>query len=201
MRIDRSLMPSVIPALRDTDKWNILGEGQGRWVFLLGGRVDAVAEAVALLQRRHWQVFVHIDMVKGLTWDFEALRFFHEFAAPDGIISTHGHAVNNAGKLGMMTIQRIFLIDSQSVDSGITQIERQGADAVEVLPGILPNLVQKLLSRLKQPLIAGGLITSIGQVQEALRAGAVSVSTSCPDLFEWVDKSAGPSSQTSYWPK
>ncbi|MCL5013962.1 MAG: glycerol-3-phosphate responsive antiterminator [Firmicutes bacterium] len=183
MRIEKSLMPSVIPAIRDPEQWNALGDGQGRWVFLLGGRVDVVAEAVALLQRRHWHVFVHIDMVKGITGDFEGLRFFREFAAPDGIISTHSHTVNHAVKLGLMTIQRIFLIDSQSVESGIAQVEHQGADAVEVLPGILPNLIRILFSRLTRPLIAGGLITTAEQVEMALAAGAVSVSTSTRDLF------------------
>ncbi len=188
-------MPSIIPALRDAGKWNVLSEGQGGWVFLLGGRIDAVAEAVALLQRRHRQVFVHIDMVRGLTGDFEALRFFHEFAAPDGIISTHGHTLNHAAKLGMMTIQRIFLIDSQSVESGIAQVERQEADAVEVLPGVLPNLIQQLFSRIKQPLIAGGLITSLEQVHQALAAGAVSVSTSNSGLFGLPDLGNGPLTQ------
>ncbi len=189
MRIEKSTMPTVIPAIRDPEQWTVLGEGTGGWAFLLGGRVDMVAEAVALLQKRHWRVFVHIDMVKGITGDFEGLRFFHEFAAPDGIISTHSHTVNNAVKLGILAIQRIFLIDSQSVESGIAQVERGVADAIEVLPGILPELITMLFKRLKQPLIAGGLITSASQVEQALQAGALSVSTSSSDLLAGIKRS------------
>ncbi|PSR25035.1 MAG: hypothetical protein C7B47_13215, partial [Sulfobacillus thermosulfidooxidans] len=110
MRLHKSTMPIVIPALRDPEHWRLLGEGEGAWVFLLGGSVDSVAEGVARLQKRHWRVFVHVDMVKGIANDSEGLRFFHDYAAPDGIISTHSHTVSNAVKLGMLAIQRIFLI-------------------------------------------------------------------------------------------
>ena len=184
MRLNRSMMPLVIPALRDPEHWRMLGEGRGRWVFILGGKVDRVAEGVALLQKRQWRVFVHIDMVKGITNDSEGVQFFYDFAGPEGIITTHAHTVTHAHKLGMVTIQRIFLLDSQSVESGVAQVEHAGPDAVEVLPGILPEVVRALVHRLKEPVIAGGLITSVSHIHEIHAAGALSVSTSSLKLID-----------------
>jgi len=59
-------------------------------------------------------------------------------------------------------------------------VEKAGPDAVEVLPGvILPSIAQELAKHgTLPPLIAGGLIRSMAQVESVLGAGAVAVSTS-----------------------
>jgi glycerol uptake operon antiterminator len=59
-------------------------------------------------------------------------------------------------------------------------VEKAGPDAVEILPGvILPSIAQELAKRgALPPLIAGGLIRTMAQVEAVLGAGAVAVSTS-----------------------
>lgn len=183
MPLKKSDMPVIIQAIRDPNQWQDLSPSSPCWVFILGGTIDSVAESVARLQRWGCKVFVHVDMVKGLNGDFEGIRFFQEFAAPDGIITTHPYTITHAKKLGLAAIQRIFLLDSQSVESGIQQIAHVDADAVEVLPGLLPVLIRYLCQRIAKPLIAGGLITTTEHVAGALNAGAISVSTSSQRLW------------------
>ncbi len=182
MVLNKSVMPVVIRAIRDPGQWEDLSQSEPGWVFILGGAIDSVAESVARLQRMRCTVFVHVDMVKGLSSDFDGIRFFQDFASPDGIITTHQHTINHAKKLGLTAIQRVFLLDSQSVDSGIQQIAHADADAVEVLPGVLPLLIRYLCQRISKPLIAGGLVKTEQQVLDALAAGAVSVSSSTEAL-------------------
>lgn len=176
-------VPVVIRAIRDPSYCkDIISPAQGRWMFILGGSIDTVAQSVAYLHRHQWKVFVHIDMVKGITSDFEGIRFFKEFANPEGIITTRQHNISHAKKLNLFSIQRVFLLDSQSIESGISQVQHGDADAVEVLPGILPEVISYFSRNITKPLIAGGLVTTEKHVKDAIRAGAISVSSSNSEL-------------------
>lgn len=184
MSVEMRAMPSIIPAIRDIDAWNLLpAPGPVSWVFLLGGTIDAIAEPVALLQHRGWTVFVHIDMLRGLTSDVDALKFLRNYAGPDGVISTHSQTVGQAKRLGFITIQRIFLLDSQSLATGIAQIRNARPHAVEVLPGLIPTILNQVTRQLPCPVIAGGLVKEREQVVKLLDAGVRSVSTSAPNLW------------------
>ncbi|NMP22253.1 glycerol-3-phosphate responsive antiterminator [Sulfobacillus sp. DSM 109850] len=180
-------MPTIIPAIRDPDEWTALPPplSSPRWVFILGGTPDALAEATGLLHRQGWRVFVHVDMMRGITTDLEGLRFLTEFVDPDGIISTHSPAIIHAKRIGLVAIQRIFLLDSQSVDTGIQQAQSTRPDAVEVLPGILPRVTARVVREAHCPVIAGGLVTTIQEVEVMKRAGVRGLSTSAQSL--WLD--------------
>lgn len=184
MKFRRESIPPIILAVRDPgDLPKIVQTEPPGWLFILGGSLEQVAVATVKLTARSWTVFVHVDMVKGMTNDFEGIRFLQTFAHPAGIISTHPFAISHAKKVGLLGIQRVFLLDSQSIESGLKQVDRAGADIVEVLPGILPDMISALALRVSQPLIAGGLITSERQVAEAREAGAVAISTSDRRLY------------------
>jgi glycerol uptake operon antiterminator len=185
MLLNKAQMPVVIRAMREPGQEKQVDRAQGNaWIFLLGGSIEDAAESVACLQKKHWVVFVHVDMIKGITNDYQGVRVFQEFARPDGIITTHAHTVGHAKKLAIPVIQRIFLLDSLSVESGLSQVMHSDADAVEVLPGILPEAIAYLSRRIPRPLIAGGLIKTDEEVRAAIQAGATSVSSSTVALSE-----------------
>lgn len=176
-------LPKVIPALRDVARWEILRDLPGDCVFMLGGTINSIAEPAARLGRLGWRVFIHVDMLKGLSSDPEGIAFLADYVGPFGIITTHSQTVQHARRVGLATIQRMFLLDSQSLATGIMQVKTAQPDAVETLPGILPAVIQQVVRAVARPVIAGGLITEPGQVQAALQAGAASVSTSAPALW------------------
>lgn len=178
-------IPTIIPAIRKPEEWTALPTlaSSPRWVFILGGTPDALAEATGLLHRQGWRVFVHVDMIRGITTDLEGLRFLAEFVGPDGIISTHSPAITHAKRIGLIAIQRIFLLDSQSVDTGIQQAQSTRPDAVEVLPGIIPRVTARVVREAHCPVIAGGLITTIQEVEVMKRAGVRGLSTSTQSLW------------------
>jgi glycerol uptake operon antiterminator len=94
-----------------------------------------------------------------------------------------------------MAVQRLFVLDSESMAAGLPTVEKAAPDAVEVLPGvILPTIAQELTARgALPPLIAGGLIRTAAQVEAVLAAGAVAVSTSQSSLWEYRRGGAPPS--------
>ena len=55
---------------------------------------------------------------------------------------------------------------------------------IEVMPGIMPKVIEKLRSEMKAPIIAGGLVETEDELREAIRSGAIAVSTSRTELWE-----------------
>ena len=64
-------------------------------------------------------IFIHLDLLKGLSNDVESMKFIKEYINPSGIVSTKSTVLNAAKKRGLMTIQRVFLIDNKSLKNSI----------------------------------------------------------------------------------
>lgn len=57
------------------------------------------------------------------------------------------------------------------------------ADVIEILPGIMPEVIRQVNSISRVPVIAGGLIKSRQNVMTALDSGAVAVSATSPRVW------------------
>jgi glycerol uptake operon antiterminator len=177
--ITPDMIPKVIFAARDpADVLTVVSDMEPTWVFLLGGNGREVLGASKLLSERGFCVFIHVDMLRGITNDTQGIALLASLGHPAGIITTHPSAAIAAKKAGLLTIERIFLLDSSSVESGLRNVARTEPDAVEVLPGVLPEQITRVADAIDVPLIAGGLITQMDQVVAAHKAGALGVSTS-----------------------
>jgi glycerol uptake operon antiterminator len=152
-------------------------------VFLLSSTLTNVEQMVQRALREERAVFVHLDLIEGLTKDQHGLRWLAHAARPTGIITTRASLMSVARSLGLATVQRMFLLDSQSVRTGLEMAHSASPDVVEVLPGILPEVITDIATRLDRPVIAGGMITSTEHCLAALRAGARGVSTSNQQLW------------------
>ena len=78
----------------------------------------------------------------------------------------------------MLTIHRLFLVDSSSLRGGMRHIAANPPDLIEVLPGLVPKAISQLRDTLNLPVIAGGMVTEERDVEQALTAGALAVSSS-----------------------
>ena len=85
-------------------------------------------------------------------------------------------------ELGLVAIQRFFLLDSMALDN-IQRQRPQDADLIEVLPGLMPKIIRRVAQLTGKPVIAGGLISDKEDVTAALSAGAVAVSTTNPAVW------------------
>jgi len=153
-------------------------------VFLLCGDINTSAQDVATLRQAGKTVFVHLDLVEGLGSDRAALRFLHRNLAPDGIISTRSQLVRFAAEEGLQAIQRLFLVDGKSLETGIGVVQGAKPQAVEVLPGLMPAwVIRHLKASLTVPIVSGGLLRTPEDVEAALRTGVSAVSVSAPELW------------------
>ncbi|MCM3717683.1 glycerol-3-phosphate responsive antiterminator [Fictibacillus phosphorivorans] len=153
--------------------------------FLLTGDISTAEDYIKQLREAGMFIFLHLDFIEGLSNTKSAIKYIADVWKPTGIISTKINMIRYAKEEGLITIQRIFLIDRAAVDKGIEMVKSCKPDAVEVLPGLMPKVVDKLSHQLKLPLIVGGLIQEKEDILLALEAGALAVSSGDPAMWDF----------------
>ena len=177
----------IIAAIKDDDGLQRCCEIEElKVVFVLYGDVCSIKKIVDTLHKANKIAMIHIDLITGLSSREVAVDFIHEYIRADGIISTKVAMVQRAMEYSMYTVLRFFVIDSMSLNS-INQLEKQyrkRPDMIEVLPGVMPKIIEKICKNGKIPVIAGGLISDKEDVMKALGAGAIAVSTTAQEIWE-----------------
>ena len=174
----------IIAAVKDEKSARYASVSNCKVVFILGCTIIALPKIVNMLILKNKIVFVHVDLVEGLGKDTWAIEFLHKEIKPHGIISTRNHLIKYAKQLDMLAVQRMFLLDSSSIKTGIDMAEKSSADFIELMPGVIPKAISDIRKYVKQPIIAGGMITEAKEATIALDAGALAVSTSTMKLWE-----------------
>lgn len=174
----------VIAAVKDEAGLAAALQSECETVFLLFGTVVTVPGMVARLREAGKLAVVHIDLIDGLSQREVAVDGLASVCQPDGIISTRPTLVRRARHLGLVTVQRAFILDSLALANLPAQLAVGKPDFIEILPGIMPRVITEITQSTATPVIAGGLIKYKDEVMAAMRAGAAAVSTTCPAVWE-----------------
>lgn len=174
----------VIAAVKDEAGLEQALRSECEVVFLLFGTIVSVSSLVERVRRSGKLAIVHIDLVEGLASREVAVDALQALCTPDGIISTRPALIRRARHLGLLTVQRAFILDSLSLDNLPAQLNVGKPDFIEILPGIMPRVIGELAQKTRTPIIAGGLVKYKDEVMAAIRAGAAAVSTSSPSVWE-----------------
>jgi len=178
-RLIRELtMRPVIAAVRDEAGARQAAESPVAAVFLLGGSILTLPDQVRMLRRADKMVFAHMDLCEGLGRDSAAVQWCAQNLELSGVISTKSSLLRTAADVGLVTIQRMFLMDSASLTSGMKLMKGNLPDMVELMPGLVPKAISAVSGKLNIPVIAGGMVTEDQEIAQALSAGALAVSTS-----------------------
>ena len=178
--------PVITSIVSDSDLEPVL-RTTSNIVFLLTGNIFTLKGITERVQDAGKLMFVHLDLMEGLGKDTESVRYLAEIIKVDGIVTTRSNIIMAAQKCGLITIQRLFVFDSVSLDIRIIKSSRP--DAIEVLPGIVvPRVMGRLRQEIDLPVIAGGLISDLDDLKCVLDHGAIGVSTSSKVLWKWQDE-------------
>ncbi len=150
-------------------------------IFFLYGSILNIAQLTERARRSNKFVFVHADLIEGLTGRDISADFLAQNTCADGIISTRSNLIRRAHELDLITIQRFFLLDSLAFENVLRQSSH--ADVVDILPGTMPRVIRRLSERIHRPIIASGLIVDKQDIMSALSSGAAAVSTTSSALW------------------
>lgn len=140
---------------------------------------------ISQLAKEHKKkILIHTDLIQGLKNDEYSAEYICQEIRPFGIISTRPSVIAKAKQRGLMTIQRIFLLDSQALEKSYAIAHKTQADYLEILPGIIPGFIKKISNDMNIPILAGGLVTTKEELACALNAGAQAVTTSHVPLWQ-----------------
>lgn len=173
----------IIAAVRKPEDLPSVLESNVTTVFLLGGDIFNIKDLVQRTIDSSKCVLIHIDLLEGIGKDHKAIDYIQEIIMPDGIITTKSSHVKYAKEKNMFVIQRFFLVDSQSYETAIKAAQTYEPDMIEIMPGIMPDIVKRITSQLTMPVIAGGLIDSKDHIIKLLQAGAMGISTGKNELW------------------
>ncbi|MEL7566263.1 MAG: glycerol-3-phosphate responsive antiterminator [Dehalobacterium sp.] len=173
----------VIAAVRNEEQLKKAVNAPVAAIFLLQGDINVLGDYVDYARGHHMPVFPHLDLMGGIAGDKAAVRYIAREIRPDGIITTRSTLIKTAKKQGLRTIQRLFLVDSTAVETGMHAVEENQPDAVEVMPGPMPKIISQVKLRVGKPIIAGGLIEDHEDIVQVLSAGACAVSVGNHQLW------------------
>ena len=172
----------VIAALKSDEGLEKALQSDCTTVFFLYGTILNIASLAQRAKDAGKLVFIHADLIEGMTAKDICADFIAQNTVADGIISTRPNIIRHAKQLDLLTIQRFFLLDSLSFENVLRQ--SSNADAVDLLPGTQPRVLERLSHKVRQPIIASGLLTDKQDIVAALSAGAQAVSTTCEMLWD-----------------
>lgn len=126
-------------------------------IFFLFGNICNIPNLVQSVKERGKYAFVHIDLINGLAAKEIAADYIRSFTRADGVLSTKPQILRHAREIGLITVLRVFVLDSLALDN----IEKLRAacnpDLIELVPGLMPKIIRQVHSLHRTPLIAGGL--------------------------------------------
>ncbi|MGH4138945.1 glycerol-3-phosphate responsive antiterminator [Clostridium sp.] len=180
---DRIRENPVIAAVNNLEKLEKAIQSPCEIIFLLTGSIFNLQELVNKAKASNKSVFVHLDLIEGFSRNACALQYINEIIKPNGIITTKSSLIRTAKEMGLFSIQRLFMLDALSLESGINSIKNIRPDAVEILPGIMPRVTKTIGTEVNIPIITGGLISDKEDVIASIKAGAIGISTSKEEIW------------------
>ena len=174
----------VIPACRtEAELAAALRLPQAPSLIILFGDINSLPELVRRVDEAGKLLLLHLDLIGGIGRDRAGIQFLAKLGVK-GLITTKPQLAKMARQEGMRVIQRMFLVDSESLRTGISLLKGFRPDAIEALPASTPaSVLAELKAATDVPILVGGLVRSVDDVMHAVANGAFAVSTSQRELW------------------
>ena len=173
----------IIAAAKDEAGLDASLSSPCRVVFVLYGTIMDIPDIVSRIHASGKVPVVHLDLIEGLAARETAVDFIRFRTVAAGVISTKGMLIKRAKALGLISIQRFFLLDSLAMTNLKKQAAQNAPDVIEIIPGAMPKIIRLLCENASIPVIAGGLIRDPEDVQNALMSGAAAISATNANLW------------------
>jgi len=174
----------IIPAIRKPDFVELAIASRSRLIYLLTGDPDTIEPMIQKITAAGKVPIVNLDLLNGFSRDRYAVNYLKRVGA-GGIISTHLDPLRHALAIGLYGIQRTFLLDSGAMDTISNQLRNTPVHALEILPAMVaPKMLERVRAiNVDLPVVGGGLIANMKEVESLLEQGLSAVSTSHPEMW------------------
>lgn len=175
----------VVPAIKHLeDLAEVLNIPWVSVVILLGGDINSL-EDMLKVRRKYPDKYLlaHIDLINGIGKDESGVRYLKRLGL-EGIVSVKWQLLRFAKENEMLTVQRLFLVDSEAIRTSLRLIKQTSPDAIEVMPATVPKFaIDELHKATALSILGGGLLRTEEDVQSALDNGMTAVTSSRRNLW------------------
>ncbi|MDO7787619.1 glycerol-3-phosphate responsive antiterminator [Desulforamulus aquiferis] len=152
-------------------------------IFLLGGDINYLPTIIKRVTAAKKVLLAHIDLVEGIGKDRAGLHLLKRMGL-QGVVTTKSNLAKAAKEEELIVVQRLFIVDSESIKTAIRVADNIKPHAVEVLPATIPEyVIRDMKKSLGLPVLGGGLLKTESDVQEALEKGIDAITTSLRHLW------------------
>lgn len=174
----------IICAIKGSEHLKDAALSDGDIIFLLNEDIMGLKEKIKFLHKHNKKVFVHIDMITGISSSPISVDYMKKEFGLDGIITTKTNIVKRAIELDLKVVQRFFFIDSMSLENAIESLRKVKPNAIEIMPGVIQKVIKKMSKTYPNvPIICGGLIDKKEEIISGLSSGAMAISTTDIDIW------------------
>ena len=166
----------IIAAVRNDDEFNSAILSSGKIIFDLSPSMLTLEEKIKKAHKSNKKLFIHLDLAEGIGKDKAGVCYVKKLGV-DGIISTRVNIIKFAREEKLFTVQRFFIVDSQSLNTAVESVKSSKPDMIEIMPGVVEKVIKYMKEKVSVPIIAGGIIETEEEVKRALDAGATAIST------------------------
>ena len=171
---------AVAAAVRTEEDFSAALKSEVDVIFLLYSSIMTVEAQIDRAHKAGKKALIHMDFAEGIGKDRAGLK------GADGILTTKTNMIRPAKDIGLVTVQRFFIVDSHSVDTAVESIRIAKPDVVEIMPGVVCKKIHEFSDKVRNtPILAGGLIEFKEDVDNAIEAGATAVSTANRQLWDY----------------
>ncbi|WP_290770506.1 glycerol-3-phosphate responsive antiterminator [Anaerofustis sp.] len=174
----------IIASVRNEEEVDRAVKSRAEAIFIIHIDMNHLIEQVKKIKKSGKLVFIHVDLIPGFSSSPLALEYIYKLTKPDGILTTKKSIINKAKSLDLISILRVFVIDSPTIASSSKLIKEVKPDLVEILPGIAPKAIKLIKEKINIPVISGGMIETKEEVIACIKSGAIGVSSSSENLIK-----------------
>lgn len=174
----------IIPSIREIKHLDYALSLNLKCVLLSEVHIGNLAKLTDVCHQAGKKVIVNYELIGGLGSDKVAFQMLKNMYRVDTVIGVNPIKMNMIRSENLNSIQRISLIDSMSIDSGLKMIFDAKTDAIELRPGIYAiEYLSKFKDKYPGKFFAGGFVNTPELLQRAYHAGFDGVMTSSRELW------------------
>ena len=151
--------------------------------ILMNFQLAQLPDLVKIMKDNKKKIFIHSELIKGLSADEYGAIFLIQTLEVDGIISSKPKVIEICKKRGVTGVFRFFLKDSISLKQSLEITEKLSPDYLEILPALSIDMLSEIKKHTNANIWMGGLIKDKDQIFKCLKFGAVAVTTSNPEFW------------------
>lgn len=168
----------IIASITDLDNLQLALDSPSRIIFLSAGNIFNLKEISQRVKSMDKKLFISIDSIDGFSKDTWGLEYIVKNIELDGIITKKPNLVKLGKDMGVYTIEKMVIHDSNTLNESLQSIRKLRPHAVDISPGIMTRIISRIAQDTKIHIIASGLISDKNDMQKALNAGAIGISSS-----------------------